>query len=189
VSHYDTTINGSSNDTTLYPTINIAGFNCRGLLSKLDTLLLSASLPHNAWHIICLQETYEAAYFTQQNLLLRHGWKHYSSRYIGNDNTDNLLHPRRGTAIYVSEPMTQQWNIVQHKTNTDLVTWITMTSNHKRLHVLSVYAIDVSKPLPDRKLAYDIVTEILNGMSEVMMYAFKVTSMPVYYPLTTTPLY
>ena len=41
-----------------------------------------------------------------------------------------------------------------------------MTSNHKRLHVLSVYAIDVSKPLPDRKLAYDIVTEILNGMSE-----------------------
>src|SRR3979490_565606 len=166
VSMMDTEINNTGDDIAAYATINIAGVNCRGLLNKVDSLLLSASLPHNAWHVICLQETHEAAYFNEQNLLVRHGWKYYSSRYIDNDNNDNLLHPRRGTAIYVRDALSKQWHIVQHDTSTDLVTWITMSNKHKRLHVLSVYSLDVSKSTPDKKLAYHTLTGILNDMNE-----------------------
>ena len=146
--------------------INVAGFNCRGLLNKVDSLLLSASLPHNAWHIICLQETHKAAYFNHQNFLQRHGWKYFSSANVDNDNDDNLLHPTRGTAIYVSDSLSNQWKISQHDTDTDLISWITMSNTYKRVHVLSVYMLDVSKPPQDKQLAYDMLVDIVSSISD-----------------------
>jgi hypothetical protein len=165
-SYHDNSINTHINHDTSYPTINIAGFNCHGLLYKVNSLLLSASLPHNAWHIICLQETHEAPYFNQQNLLLRHGWKYYCSIYDSNHDDDTLLHPRRGTAIYLSEVLTQQWNIIHHNTDTDLITWVTLRNKHRRLHVFSVYALDTSKPYEDRQQAYSMLTRILTDIDE-----------------------
>jgi exonuclease III len=166
VSALDNEINNTLNDMRSYLTINVAGLNCRGLLHKVDSLLLSAALPHNAWHIICLQETHEAAYFNPQNLLLRHGWKYYSSRYIDNDNDDSLLHPTRGTAMYVHDSLSKQWKFIQHNTDTDLITWITMTNTYKRLHILSVYLPDTSKPPQDRQLAYDMLADTVTSISE-----------------------